>query len=459
MNPIIVIDDETDFLETMKRGLVLFGYRDVTLENDPVTALKRFEAGENFDAALIDITMPGMDGIALLEKIKTISPHTECIMVTALNEAHLAMACIRTGAYDYMVKPISRDDLAVSLSRALERRNLLEILNIRKSLSLKDLDNPAAFSSIVTQSPCLIRVLREAELHAKSNVPVLITGESGTGKELLARSVHNASPRAGRPFSAINMAAMSPTLFDAEFFGHTKGAFTGAQAGREGYLSSTDKGTLFLDEIGSLSLELQGKLLRVLQEGEHIPIGKDRPVKTDLRFIAATNEDIEAQILDHKFRNDLYYRLKGAWLHLPPLKERKEDIPLLAKHFLETAGYNGKGTQLHPDAMALLTNYDYPGNIRELKSVVLSAANLAFGKQIQTDHLPAQFKNKKISDRVAAQVTDTGITGTRVPLKKVEKDHILSIYEMTGKNKSKSASILDIGLNTLRRKLKSYGVN
>ena len=452
---IIVIDDEIDFLETMKRGLILSGYREITVENDPAMALKRFENGENFDAALIDITMPGMDGIILLGKIKSASPHTECIMVTALNEASMVMDCIRKGAYDYLVKPISKNDLTVSLSRALERQNLLEILDIRKSPSLSELDNPDAFSGIVTQSAPLIRVLREAELHAKSDVPVLITGESGTGKELLAKAIHNASPRNGGPFSAINMAAISPSLFDAEFFGHTKGAFTGAQASREGYLCSTNKGSLFLDEIGSLSLELQGKLLRVLQEGEHIPIGKDRAVKTDLRFIAATNEDIESQIRDHTFRSDLYYRLKGAWLHLPPLRDRKGDIPLLAGYFLKKTKHNAGNLAFHPEAMARLEAYDFPGNIRELKSVVLSAANLCRKKEITPEHLPAQFHPKS----PAASGYSPGVPGTPEPLKAVEKKHILSIYEMTGKNKSRSAVLLDIGLNTLRRKLHAYGVS
>ncbi len=452
---IIVIDDEKDFLETMKRGLVLSGYQKVELENDPFLALQRFENGENFDAALIDITMPGMDGITLLGKIKSASPQTECIMVTALNEASMAMDCIRKGAYDYLVKPISRNDLFVSLSRALERQSLLEILDIRKSQSLSDLDNPDAFSGIVTQSASLIRVLREAELHAKSDVPILITGESGTGKELLARAIHNASPRRGSPFSAINMAAISATLFDAEFFGHTKGAFTGAQASRDGYLCSTDRGSLFLDEIGSLSLELQGKLLRVLQEGEHIPIGKDRPVKTDLRFIAATNEDIEAQIRDHTFRSDLYYRLKGAWLHLPPLRHRKEDIPLLAGYFLKPAKNKGRDLSFHPEAMARLKAYDFPGNIRELKSIVLSAANLCREKEISTKHLPAQFRK----NTPRACVPNPGASEPPETLKSVEKKYILSIYELTGKNKSRSAALLDIGLNTLRRKLSAYGVS
>ena len=452
---IIAIDDEKDFLETMKRGLVLSGYRKVTLESDPALALQRFRNGENFDAALIDITMPGMDGISLLEKIKFLSPHTECIMVTALNEAAMVMDCIRKGAYDYLVKPISRNDLTVSISRALERQRLLEILDIRKSQSIEDLDNPGAFSEIITQSESLIRVLREAELHAKSDVPILITGESGTGKELLARAIHNVSPRRSGPFSAINMAAISAPLFDSEFFGHTKGAFTGAQASREGYLCSADRGSLFLDEIGSLSLELQGKLLRVLQEGEHLPIGRDTPVKTDLRFIAATNEDIESQIRDHTFRSDLYYRLKGAWLHLPPLRERKEDISLLAEYFLKSVKNNTVDLSFHPDAMALLKEYDFPGNIRELKSIVLSAANLTREKEICTKHLPAQFR--KSANRVC--VPAPGISETPEPLSIVEKKYILSIYEMTGKNKSKSAALLDIGLNTLRRKLHVYGVN
>ncbi|MBU0972143.1 MAG: sigma-54 dependent transcriptional regulator [Proteobacteria bacterium] len=453
-NRILVIDDEADFLDTIKRGLIISGYHNIHTENNAETALAFFKNGKKFDAALLDITMPGMDGIKLLEEIKKISPHTECIMLTAMNEAQMAVDCIKKGAYDYLVKPISKNDLLLSLNRALERRRFLKILDLRKETPLKNIRPPRDFSSIITQSPKLIRILCEAELHAASKVPVLITGDSGTGKELLARAIHRASPRASAAFSAINMASMSSTLFDAEFFGHTKGAFTGAQANRPGYLTTTDKGSLFLDEIGSLPLELQGKLLRVLQEGEHLPIGTDTPIKTDIRFIAATNETIENQVLENKFRKDLYYRLKGAWLHLPALKERREDIALLAVHFVEQLGNKPASHKLHPETLSLLEGYPYPGNVRELKSIIQSAFNLSQGQIITPGHLPEHVTTNNTRPFLPGQET-LGLT----PLSLVEKKHILHVYEHTGRNKSKTAVLLGIGLNTLRRKLKSYRIS
>lgn len=251
-NRIIVIDDEKDFLDTIKRGLVMAGYRNLVTVNDPVEASRLFEQGQQFDLALIDITMPGMKGTRLLKHIKQHSPGTECIMITALDEARQAVDCIKAGAYDYLVKPILRDELYLALDRALERRRLMQVIEIKTGGQVPDLVDKGAFSGIVTQSPKVLNVLKESELHAASNVPVLITGDSGTGKELLARSIHRASRRSKFPYSAINMVSLSSSLFDAEFFGHTKGAFTGAEKERKGYLETTHKGTLFLDEIGHL---------------------------------------------------------------------------------------------------------------------------------------------------------------------------------------------------------------
>ena len=292
-NRILVVDDEKDFLESAKRGLVTSGFKNVTTESDPNRAAALFQQGRTFDIALIDITMPGMSGVELLETIKNSSPMTECIMITAHNEARIAVECMKKGAYDYQVKPISRDELLPTIQRALERKRLLDILDLDKKKGSPEFDHPEAFEPIVTRSAKLLRILKEAELHAASDVPILITGESGTGKELLARAIHLASPRAHNVFIPVNMASLSSTLFDAEFFGHTKGAFTGADRDRAGYLEYADRGTLFLDEIGTIPVELQGKLLRVLQEGEYIKLGTNQAKKTDIRFIAATNEDLD----------------------------------------------------------------------------------------------------------------------------------------------------------------------
>ncbi len=451
-HPIILIDDDIDFLETLKQRLQNLGFEKVRTENDPVKAVSVFESGNAFDIAMIDMTMPGMDGIELLETIKAISPRTECIMVTAVNEARVAVECLKKGAYDYLVKPISQEDLVFSMKRTLERKRLLDILDIEKSESLPRLIHEEPFKPIVTRSEKVLRILKEAELHAASDVPILITGESGTGKELLARAIHAASPRASSPFTPVNMANLSGSLFEAEFFGHTKGAFTGAENGRIGYLEHTEKGTLFLDEIGNLPPEIQGKLLRVLQDGEYLKLGTSIYLRADVRFIAATNEALDRLMAKRLFRKDLYYRIRGGWLHLPPLRERQEDIPLLANHFLQEYSDPDHNNAVEEEAMCLLMEYNYPGNIRELKSIIQSAVNLAQDRPISSNALPDHLRRRKSISRCQKEPDEPVL-----PLDQVEKSHILRVYRHTQGNKSQAARLLGIGLNTLRRKLKSYG--
>jgi DNA-binding NtrC family response regulator len=449
-NVIMVIDDEEDFLDTLRRGLVTSGYTNVKTESDPRKAKEFFERGEAADVALIDVNMPGLSGVQLLEFIKNYNPETECIMVSALNEARVAVDCLKKGAYDYLVKPVSRDDLILSVRRALERRKLLEIVNLMKKDTLPELMNKEAFKPIITNSPKMIRMLREVELHAVSDVPILITGESGTGKELLARAIHLSSPRVKFPFTALNMVSIPGNLFDAEFFGYAKGSFTGADRDRIGFLEYTHRGTLFLDEIGDLPLEFQGKLLRVLEDGEFIKLGTNKSQKVDIRFVAATNHDMEKMVGKGTFRRDLYYRLKGTWIHLPPLRDRREDIPLLAERFLEEFRGSDETMDIHDEVMSVLLDFDYPGNIRELRSIIHSAVNLAQGKPITVNCLPSYLRDKKLTLKA---------TGAIVPLESMEKDHILKAYDATSKNKVQTARILGIGLNTLRRKLESYGID
>jgi DNA-binding NtrC family response regulator len=423
------------------------------MERDPMKAANLFDQGQSVDIALIDVTMPGVDGEELLELIKKKSPNTECIMVTAVNEARVAVQCLKKGAYDYLVKPISRDDLVFAINRALERKRLLDILDIGKMKTLPKLTHVEAFKPIVTKSEKVARIMKEAELHAVSNLPVLITGESGTGKELLARAIHTASPRRKFPFTPINMASLTGTLFDAEFFGHTKGAFTGAEKDRVGYVEHTNQGTCFLDEIGNMPVELQGKLLRVMQDGEYIKLGTSKTQKTDVRFIAATNADLEQLISRRMFRKDLYYRLRGAWLHLPPLRERKDDILLLISTFLEEFCGDTGNRGIEEEATSILMNYNYPGNIRELKSILQSAVNLAQGRPISANLLPGHLRKRKAISGREFQSRSSPI----LPLSEVEKGHILKVYEQTGRNKSQTAKLLGIGLNTLRRRLEVYG--
>lgn len=451
-NSIIVVDDEQDFLESVRRGLITSGIKNVRTETDPRKAAAAFEQGEVFDIALIDLTMPDMSGIELLEAIKTNSPTTECVMITAVDEARTAINCLKKGAYDYLVKPISKEDLVSSINRALERKRLIEILDLGKRRTLPKLVNKKAFSPIITRSNAVLRVLKEAELHAASDIPILITGETGTGKELLSRAIHAASSRAGSVFTPVNMESLNPNMFDAQFFGHSRGAFTGAEKDRSGYLESSNRGTLFLDEIGNLPLELQGKLLRVLQDGEFIKIGTATPRKVDVRFIAATNSDLERMMAQNKFRKDLYYRLKGGWLSLPPLRERTADIPILIRSFIEKF-CGSRGADIEEEVFSLLMDYDYPGNIRELKAIIQAAVNLSQGRPISAKFLPPQLVKRKPFSTAAHPPEPEAI----ISLEQVEKDHVLSVYNLLGKNKSRTARSLGIGLNTLRRKLESYG--
>ncbi len=453
-NRIIAIDDDQTFLKSIKRSLVTSGFKFITLESDPKKAASIFKDGQTFEIALIDVSMPGMLGLELLENIKNNSPDTECIMVTGLDEAAAAVRAMKIGAYDYLVKPVERDDLILTIKRALERKRLFNIADIGKGTRLPELLNEDAFKSIVTGSANVLKILKETELHAASDVPVLISGESGTGKELLARAVHAASPRAASVFTPVNMASLTGTLFDAEFFGHTKGAFTGAEKDRPGYLEYSNGGTLFLDEISNLPLELQGKLLRVLQDGEYLKLGTDTPRKTDVRFISATNEDLEKLMAKKLFRRDLYYRLKGGWLHLPALRQRKEDIPVLVNYFLNEFLGIDKNPGIEEEALSLLFNYDYPGNIRELKSIIKSAVNLAHGRKISKRFLPDTIQKQKPKTGPLCQPG----TEPLVSLAQMEKSYILKVYRQTGKNKSQTARLLGIALNTLRKKLESYEV-
>ncbi len=452
---IFLIDDEQDFLESLERGLLISGFRNIRMESDPRKAAALLQQGEVVDVAIIDITMPGMSGIELLDLIRSCSPATECIMVTAADEASLAVSCIKKGAFDYRIKPLNLEELLIVIFKALERKNLLEIQRIGKQKKTPNLVFPEAFAPIITQSEKMYQIMKEAELHAASKVPVLITGETGTGKELLARAIHRASSRASRTFTPINMSSMNATLFESEFYGHTKGAFTGAVQDRKGYLETTSGGTLFLDEIGSLPLEMQGKLLRVLQEGEYFKLGVSRPMGVDVRFVAATNSELDKLQDQGLFRKDLFYRLCGAWLDLPPLREREGDLVLLVDQFLREYG-GGHSRDIEEPAWAMLRAYDYPGNIRELKSIVQYAASLADkGKSISIHHFPA-YVTAAVSRKHRSTPPPSSMVV--VPLATMEKAHILNAYRTTGENKLQTARLLGIGLNTLRRKLQSYGI-
>jgi DNA-binding NtrC family response regulator len=453
---ILVIDDEQEFLSSVRRALNTAGFKKVTLVSDPLKVEGLLTQDLAFDIAVIDITMPIMDGEKVLSLIKNVSPFTECIMITARNEARIAVNCLKKGAYDYLVKPIGADEFIRVVNHALERKRLLEIVELSKEqIHAKPVDH-AAFRSIITRSSKMYSLLREAELHAPSEMPVLITGETGTGKELLARAIHEVSPRAKGPFTPINMASLSENLFESSFFGHTKGAFTDAQSEHAGFLEATNGGTLFLDEIGTLPLGLQGKLLRVLQEKEFIKLGTSKLRSVDVRFVAATNVDLHRLMAGGLFRKDMFYRLRGAQLHLPPLRERKEDIPVLIAHFLGEFCETSERPVMSEEAMSTLMAYNYPGNIRELKAIVQSAVNLSQGGSITVKFLPANISLKKTGARGSRDEAPPKVSS--FTLAEMEKEHIRSIFKENNGNLTHSAGLLGISLNTLRRKLNVYGI-
>ncbi len=453
-NRVLVVDDEQDFLDSVARALIISGHDAYHLESNPRKVAQLFQNGETWEVVLLDICMPEMNGIELLEVIRRHSPNTECLMITAVNDVKVAVECIKKGAHDYLVKPIAKDDLMLKISHAFERRRLLDLLDLKSMKTVPNLTKVEAFQNIVTRSPNMLRLLKEAELHSMSDVSVLITGESGTGKELFARAIHKASHRADMPFTAVNMASLTESLFDAEFFGHTRGAFTGAEKDRAGHVQYTNGGTLFLDEIGDMPPGLQGKILRVLQEGEYMKLGTSKQQKVDIRFIAATNQDIDKALLKGTFRKDLYYRLRGAWLHLPPLRERRDDIPLLVGRFLGKLSPPQAEGGVKADALEILMNYDFPGNIRELSSIVQACANLAQGKPVSLELLPNFLRDRKPQTKTTSS---KGAEGD-LSLAKLEKKHTLEVYKQTGGNKRQTARLLGIGRNTLRHKLESYGV-
>ncbi len=456
---IMIIDDDKNFLETLGRGLRISGFKNCILEDDPQKAAQLFQQHKiTVDVALIDILMPKLDGVELLTIIRNHSPDTECIMITASNEASIAVKCLKLGAFDYLLKPVTQDELILSIKKALERITFLKSKEISMGLTTPVLKNPEAFQHIVTRSKRMLRILKEAELHAPSCVPILITGESGTGKELLARGIHLASNRRNQPFLAVNITAMQDHLFESEFFGHVKGAFTGAIKDRKGHLETVGNGTIFLDEIGDLPLNLQSKLLRVLQDGEYIKLGSSIPKRANCRFIAATNADLEYLKDKGKIRPDFFYRLKGAWLHLPPLRERKDDIPLLVHHFLKESSKNGTKPTIDDSAMEALKAYDYPGNIRELRSIIEVAVNLCSGRTITLKCLPEAVKRAERVPFSQMPRNDQSPLFIR-PLREIEREHILKAYEITGHNKSQTARLLKIGLNTLRRRLREYQID
>lgn len=445
---IIVVDDEDGMRRYLNKMLTGWGYEAETFA-DPLLMLKFLgQADSECDLVLLDVKMPEMDGIEALTRIRSIRPDLPVIMMTGHGTIDSAVEAMKIGAYDYLSKPFPQEKLQTLLVHAMEREKLREEnLSLKKELQERHTPGKPVFVSDK------FRQVYELALRvAASDANILVLGESGTGKELIAGTIHYASPRAANRFLAINCAALSETLLESQLFGHVKGSFTGALQSQKGFLEEADGGTLFLDEVGDISPGLQAKLLRVIQEGEFIPVGATRPKKVDVRFIAVTNKDLEKEVAEGRFREDLYYRLNVICLNLPPLRERREDIVPLAQHFLEKMIQKMKKNLqgIAPEALEVLQNYHWPGNIRELQNVIERAAILALDDQITVDLLPIRLS----AAPTPAPITDT--TDMPLSLREAERRQINRAMKKTAGNKSQAALLLGITRKTLDRKIKEF---
>ena len=438
---ILVVDDAEDIQTILSDRLRMHGY-EVLNAFDGEEALKKVEA-EVPDLVLLDILLPKLGGMEVLNRIKSEHPETPVIMITAHMTVERAVeAMLEQGAYDFFEKPLNLDLLMVKINKALERQAL-----VRESEYLRS-ELKGEYSQIIGKSQEIIDVLKRTERIAPFDHSVLITGETGTGKELIARAVHLGGQRAKGPFIPVNCSAIPRELAEDQFFGHVRGAYTGANTDYEGYFGQANGGTLFLDEIGDMPLELQPKLLRAVQEKEFMKVGGKAPVKVDVRFIVATNQDLEKAVENGRFREDLFYRLRDLKIAIPPLRERKEDIPLLIRYFLRNAALNRRDVQITDEAMELLMDYHWPGNVRELQGCIVSTIVLADSNTIRPEDLPPEVKSSESSH--------TGAIINPITLKAMEKAHILKILEEVGGNRTEAAKRLGISLRTLQYRLKEY---
>lgn len=448
---ILVVDDEPSQRQMLKANLSLDSYQ-VHEADDGSNAIKRV-SHEFFDLILMDNRMSQMDGIDALREIKKISPGIPVIIITAHASVETAVEALQSGAHDYLTKPLDMEELRIKIRQTLEFWRLKE----ENILQRRRLENLFDASRIVGRSPVMKQILETVATVAPTDASVLILGESGTGKELIANALHQGSNRAEKRYIKVNCAALPETLLESELFGHEKGAFTGAVNRRPGRFELADGGTIFLDEIGEMTLATQAKLLRVLQEREFEPLGSTRTVKVDIRIIAASNKVLKEEVERGTFREDLFYRLNVVPIMLPPLRERKEDIPLLIDHFLKI--YNEKNRRsvqgFHPRALDAMMRYTWPGNIRELENVVERAVILA-----RDEYIPLADLDEPVRQAAGDTFTEEIRSGIRpgMTIKEMERELILKTLEENDSNRSRTARILGITRRTLQHKLKDYGI-
>lgn len=435
---ILVVDDERSVRDSLVKWFKEYGY-EVDSAQDATETLKKMQPGK-WDIILLDIKLPGMDGMELQQKIKAIDPNATIIMITAYASVDTAVKSLKEGAYDYVTKPVDPDYLSHLVAKAIEQKHLLS-----ENIQLKErIQELYEIDQIMGESSAMLKVFELIRAVAPTDTTVMIRGESGTGKELIARAVHSNSPRRFFPIITINCGGLTEGLAESEFFGHEKGAFTGALYRRKGKLEMANQGTVFLDEVGNIDQKTQTDLLRVIETKQFTRVGGNEVIKVDFRLICATNRDLELAVKEGKFREDLYYRLNVFSISIPPLRERRSDIPLMANYFLKklTANMNKPITGFSPEAMELLKNYDWPGNVRELKNAVERAVVVSKGPFIHTEQLPIP--------------SVAGVTPQKQTLEAVEKAHIQNILDQMGGNITRAAEVLGIDRATLYNKIEKY---
>jgi DNA-binding NtrC family response regulator len=441
---ILVVEDEDIMRAILAQLLREAGFR--VIESATAEAAIEIFAAESPALTITDIELGGINGIELLDRIKQMDSEALVVMITAYSSVETSIAALRKGAYDYITKPFINEDILQTARNALRQRDLFhENRYLRRELKQK-----YQFENIIGRSDALTGIFKLIEKIANTTSSVLIQGESGVGKELIARAIHYGSSRADQPFIAINCAALPESLLESELFGYVKGAFTGAHSVKTGLFKAADGGSLFLDEISEMPQSLQVKLLRALQEREFIPLGTTRPITFDARLIAATNRNLEEEIAAHRFREDLYYRLNVFNLTIPPLRERREDIPLLVRYFVEKycRSLNHLPKTVSDEAMQAMINYEWRGNIRELQNAIERSVAIS-DDRIELIHLPQKIREAK-------QVTND-LTGQTLTLDELERRYILETLDRVGDDKAQAAELLGIDLSTLYRKLKRYG--
>ncbi len=451
MNKILIVDDEQSMRDFLSIMLKKEGY-EVASADTAGSGLKAVQ-GEIFDLVISDVKMPGMDGIELLKALKEISPETVVVMITAHATAETAVEAMKLGAYDYITKPFKVDEIKLVIQKALEKR-LLRKENI---LLKREMESRVGFENFIGSSEPMLKVFKLIRQVADTNSTVLITGESGTGKELVARAIHMNSSRKEKTFVTINCGALPETLLESELFGYMKGAFTGAVSNKQGLFEAASNGTIFLDEISATTPALQIKLLRVLQERVFMRVGGTTEIRVDVRVIAASNRDLSAAVAEGMFREDLYYRLNVIPVHLPPLRDRKEDIPLLVNFFLNKNAVRKKEKKIDPEVIKLFMNYRWPGNVRELENTIERLYILTSGDIITVDQAPGALKEVQSSpDLIPSEIPDEGLD-LEMMLGNAEKRLLQKALEKAGGVKTEAARLLGLSFRSFRHRLQKYG--